>query len=216
MKIVFKLLLLSIVLSIGMLSAQKYSVEAGFISPKQNGTGLSDTYFNGIRVGALAEFDLPNNFSFLTGALYSVVYSNKVQKYSVSSDSVTYTTYGHYIDIPLRIQYSLPIGKDFRIFAFAGPNINVGLAMPQRVNAVLTNDIAELTGIQSVDYGENDLFKEAMISRINFQMGAGGGVQWRNYQLKGGYDFGINSINKIDSSNTLRQSGWYVSLVYQF
>jgi hypothetical protein len=47
-------------------------------------------------------------------------------------------------------------------------------------------------------------------------MGTGGGVQWKNYQLKGGYDFGINSINKIDSSKLLHQSGWYVSLVYQF
>ena len=64
--------------------------------------------------------------------------------------------------------------------------------------------------------GSEDLYKNAMISRINFQMGAGGGVQWKNYQLKGGYDFGINSINKVDTSKLFRQGGWYVSLVYQF
>ncbi len=77
--------------------------------------------------------------------------------------------------------------------------------------------MADYTGIrESLGYDENDLYKKAMISRINFQMGAGGGVQWKNYQLKGGYDFGINSINKVDTSKLLRQSGWYVSLVYQF
>jgi len=56
----------------------------------------------------------------------------------------------------------------------------------------------------------------AKISRLNFQLGAGAGIQWKNYQLKGGYDFGINSINKVDSNRILRHSGWYVSLVYEF
>ena len=148
--------------------------------------------------------------------MYSVVYSNKVQKYGVESDSVTYKTFGHYIDIPLRVQYTLPLGKDFKIFAFAGPNLNIGLAQPQKIISELSDAMADYTGIKSLGYDENDLYKKAMISRINFQMGAGGGVQWKNYQLKGGYDFGINSINKVDTSKLLRQSGWYVSLVYQF
>ena len=66
------------------------------------------------------------------------------------------------------------------------------------------------------EYYENDLYKMAKISRLNFQLGAGAGIQWKNYQLKGGYDFGINSINKVDSNRILRHSGWYVSLVYEF
>lgn len=216
MKSATKILVVLCLFSFGVLSAQTYRAELGFISPKQNGTGLSDTYFNGIRLGATAEFGLKNNFSLLTGAMYSVVYSNKVQKYGVESDSVTYKTFGHYIDIPLRVQYTLPLGKDFKIFAFAGPNLNIGLAQPQKIISELSDAMADYTGIRSLGYDENDLYKKAMISRINFQMGAGGGVQWKNYQLKGGYDFGINSINKVDTSKLLRQSGWYVSLVYQF
>jgi hypothetical protein len=47
-------------------------------------------------------------------------------------------------------------------------------------------------------------------------MSVGGGMQFKNYKLKGGYEFGINSINKIDSSKLLRQNSWFVSLVYQF
>lgn len=216
MKSVSKLLVLLAILSISTLQAQKYSAEIGYINPRQTGKNFSATNFNGVRLGATAEFDLKNNFSFLTGALYSVVYSSKVQRYTPTTDSVTYKTWGHSIDVPLHIQYSLPLGKDFKLFAFAGPNINVGIAQPQKIEAVLTPAMAAYTGIQSKSYSENDLFKEAMIGRLNFQLGAGGGVQWRNYQLKGGYDFGINSINRIDSSKMLHQSGWYVSLVYQF
>ena len=217
MKSTLKLILVSMVLSIGILSAQTYRLEVGFVSPKQSGAELSTNYFSGGRLGVTAEFGLKHNFSLLTGALYSLVYSNKVQYYS-STDSVTYKTFGHSIDIPLRLTYTLPLSKNLKIFGFAGPNINVGIAQPRKTTAVLSSSL-----VQVIDEfgnvptnGSEDLYKNAMISRINFQMGAGGGVQWKNYQLKGGYDFGINSINKVDTSKLFRQGGWYVSLVYQF
>lgn len=217
MKSTLKLILVSMVLSIGILSAQTYRLEVGFVSPKQSGAELSTNYFNGGRLGVTAEFGLKHNFSLLTGALYSLVYSNKVQYYS-STDSVTYKTFGHSIDIPLRLTYTLPLSKNLKIFGFAGPNINVGIAQPRKTTAVLSSSLREVIDEfgNVPTNGSEDLYKNAMISRINFQMGAGGGVQWKNYQLKGGYDFGINSINKVDTSKLYRQGGWYVSLVYQF
>ena len=217
MKSTLKLILDSMVLSIGILSAQTYRLEVGFVSPKQSGAEFSTNYFNGGRLGVTAEFDLKHNFSLLTGALYSLVYSNKVQYYS-STDSVTYKTFGHSIDIPLRLTYTLPLSKNLKVFGFAGPNINVGIAQPRKTTAVLSSSLREVIDEfgNVPTNGTEDLYKSAMISRINFQMGAGGGVQWKNYQLKGGYDFGINSINKVDTSKLFRQGGWYVSLVYQF
>lgn len=216
MKSTLKLILVSMVLSIGILSAQTYRLEVGSVSPKQSGAEFSTNYFNGGRLGVTAEFGLKHNFSLLTGALYSLVYSNKVQYYS-STDSVTYKTFGHSIDIPLRLTYTLPLSKNLKVFGFAGPNINVGIAQPRKTTAVLSSSLREVIEFVNVPTnGTEDLYKSAMISRINFQMGAGGGVQWKNYQLKGGYDFGINSINKVDTSKLFRQGGWYVSLVYQF
>ena len=217
MKSTLKLILVSMVLSIGILSAQTYRLEVGFVSPKQSGAEFSTNYFNGGRLGVTAEFDLKHNFSLLTGALYSLVYSNKVQYYS-STDSVTYKTFGHSIDIPLRLTYTLPLSKNLKVFGFAGPNINVGIAQPRKTTAVLSSSLRQVIDEfgNVPTNGTEDLYKSAMISRINFQMGAGGGVQWKNYQLKGGYDFGINSINKVDTSKLFRQGGWYVSLVYQF
>lgn len=217
MKSTLKLILVSMVLSIGILSAQTYRLEVGFVSPKQSGAEFSTNYFNGGRLGVTAEFGLKHNFSLLTGALYSLVYSNKVQYYS-STDSVTYKTFGHSIDIPLRLTYTLPLSKNLKVFGFAGPNINVGIAQPRKTTAVLSSSLREVIDEfgNVPTNGTEDLYKSAMMSRINFQMGAGGGVQWKNYQLKGGYDFGINSINKVDTSKLFRQGGWYVSLVYQF
>ncbi len=114
----------------------------------------------------------------------------------------------------MRIQYTYQIANYWKVFGFAGPNLNIGLAQPQKITATFTPEstLGKLTGIESGNY---DLFKRALIHRMNFQLGAGGGIQYKNYQLKAGYDFGINSINAVDTGN-LRQGGWYISLSYQF
>jgi hypothetical protein len=51
MKSTLKLILVSMVLSIGILSAQTYRLEVGFVSPKQSGAEFSTNYFNGGRLG---------------------------------------------------------------------------------------------------------------------------------------------------------------------
>lgn len=210
-------------------TAQKYSVEAGYVQPKRSGSQFSTTYFNGVRIGGNVEFELKNNFSLLTGTLYSVVYSDKSQYYS-TSDSVNYKTFGHAIEIPVKVQYSLPVSKNFKFFAFAGPNIAIGLAQPQKVTAVISSatkayitpqipeNMKPFMRVESDSYENNDLYTKSTIQRINLQMSIGGGVQFKNYKLNGGYDFGINSINKVDTSKLmrLRQGGWFVSLVYEF
>ena len=218
MKKVSLLIIAVIMLFNSVVIAQKYRIEFGSVNPTQSGTSFSPNYFYGGRLGATAEFNLKNNFSLLTGALYSLVYSSKVSHYT-STDSVMYSTFNHSVDIPLRLTYNLPLSKDLKIFGFAGPNLNIGLFQPRTTTAILSssviNSINELNGTVPTT-GTDDLYKMGLINRINFQMGAGAGIQWKNYQLKGGYDFGINSINKVDSGKLLHQSGWYVSLVYQF
>ncbi len=224
-------LLFVFMLFFGNMVAQKYGIETGFVQPKQSGSQFRTTYFNGGRLGGSVEFELKNNFSLLTGALYSLVYSDRTQYY-YSTDSVNYKTLNHTIEIPLQVQYSLPVSKNFKFFAFAGPNIGIGLAQPQKVTAVVSattlkefedsklipDNMKPFVRLESDSYVDNDLYVKSMIQRINLQISIGGGVQFKNYKLKGGYDFGINSINKIDTSKlmSLKQSGWFVSLIYQF
>lgn len=215
MKLKSFLLLFITLISIQLASAQTYRLELGSTNPKQSGSQFSTSYFNGGRIGGTVEFELKHNLSLLTGALYSLVYSNKVQNYTYT-DSVRYKTFAHSIDIPIQVNYNLSLNKNLKLIAFAGPNINIGLAQPQKIEVYMTNDLINFTGIDSKDYADNDLYKNALIHRLNFQMVLGGGVQWKDYQVKGGYSFGINSINRIDSSMSLRQSGWFVSVAYQF
>ena len=207
-RISFVIILLSAVCS---LNAQTYHLEIGYNNPHRFGSNVSSTNFNGIKIGGTVEFKFKNNFSLLTGALYNMVYSNKLQKYP-NADSVTYMSFGHSIDIPVRLQYSYPFSKDFKVFGYAGPNLNVGLSQFQGTISTLSATETAYTGIVS---NTKDLYKTSTLNRLNLQVGIGGGVQWKKYQLKAGYDFGVNTLN-VSGSNKLYQSGWYVSLAYEF
>ncbi|MBP6610483.1 MAG: hypothetical protein KA206_05260 [Paludibacter sp.] len=211
------------------LVAQKYSVEAGYVQQQRYGKQFKTNYFDGFKAGANIQFDLKHNFSLLTGGLYQFLYSENTQYFTASDTvNVNYKTMSHSIEIPLQVQFSLPVSKNFKFFAYAGPNISIGLFQPQKVTAsipapmkdgldnLIPENMKDFIRLESDSYANNDLYKKNIIQRINLQMSIGGGAQYKNYRLKSGYDFGINSINKIDSNNVLRQRGWYVSLVYQF
>jgi len=212
MKKAFKFqLILSFLVVACIVNAQKYRLEVGYTNPDRFETNVSSTYFNGIQLGGTAEFDLKNNVSLLTGVLYNFVYSNKIQTYP-NRDSVIYSSFGHFLDIPLRVIYSLPINKNLRFFGFAGPNLNIGLFQNQNITS---NMSTSLNLINNIIPGKTDFYKNSILNRLNLQIGVGGGVQWKNYQLKSGYDFGINDLNKTTLGNQY-QKGWYVTFAYEF
>jgi hypothetical protein len=212
MKTVLKISLLVLIFSLSINStAQKYAIEIGYTNPAKHGTNFSPTYFYGGRIGGTANFDLKNNLSLLTGALYSYVYSDKLIGYP-NSGLVTQKTTGQFIDIPIHVLYSLPISKTLKVFGYAGPNINIGLSQKQDITSTLTY----LPGNPLyVKPESSDLFSDKLLNRINLQIGLGGGIQWKKYQIKSGYDFGVTNLNKIDTGN-LFQRGWYVSFSYEF
>lgn len=211
-----KLFLLMMV--IGLTSAtfaQKIYLEGGYFNPKRVGPSTGDTYFDAVRLGALYEYDWKYNVSFQTGLLYNIGYSNRVQRFTTPSDSVRYQTWNHSLEIPLRAVYSVTLFKTIRLFGFAGPNIQIGLLQNQQVDANLSQALIDLTGIQSGNYnlyGSAPLDKN--LHRINLQLGLGGGVQWRQYLLKSGYDWGVNNLDRT-KSDYLTQGNWYVSFAYQ-
>lgn len=195
-------------------NAQIYRIEVGVNNPDRYGSGVSSSFFKGIKLGGTAEYQLKNNFSLLTGALYNFVYSDKVEGYP-GSTSVKYASTGHFMDIPVRLTYTLPLSKTLKVFGFAGPNFNIGLFQNMKITSTLTYPVTSPFYIQprTVDlYSGND--SEYQLNRLNLQIGIGGGVQWKKYQLKAGYDFGINNLNKLSSGN-LNQKGWYISVAYQ-
>lgn len=177
-------------------------LEVGYNNPTQYKTTLygdSTTFFNGVKVGLTTDYKINNNFSLLVGALYNLVYSDRLQIYS-NAKSVRYVKYAHYINVPVQLIYNLPVSNDFKFFALAGPTLNIGLGQMQ----------STLSTVATIPSAYTNMYNSSL-NRLDLQIGAGGGVQWKRYQLKGGYDFGLLNLDRL-SIGGLYQKGWYVSL----
>jgi hypothetical protein len=207
-----KLLLLTFLTVSISLSAQKIYLEGGYLNPYRYGAKTSDYYFDAVRLGVLYEHNLKYNFGIQTGALLNAGYSHKYQLYGQTPDSVDYTTRNFSLDIPAHLVYHQKLFWGISMFGYVGPTLQIGLFQPQTINSNLSEAYTQLTGITS---GERDLYSyDQGVRRINLQLGTGGGFQWKKYILKGGFDWGINSLDRSGYDRVL-QRNWHVSFVYQ-
>ncbi|MBO8459110.1 MAG: outer membrane beta-barrel protein [Bacteroidetes bacterium] len=189
-----------------------FRIEAGYIQPYQFGEGYRTTYFHGGKIGATVDFDIKYGMSIQTGLYYLMAYGTNSQSYPHLSEYVDYSTTMYQLDIPVRFSYTIKIWKDLSLFAFAGPTFNIGLAMPEKADAHLSAITEEMTGIQS---GTTNLYCKKVLP-FNFMLGAGGGIQWKNYRLQSGYDFGMHNIYRNTYGYIMKQWNWFASFSYAF
>lgn len=163
------------------------------------------------RVGISLEYPLQYNFGITAGLNYNFGYGKKSQYYVAPKDTITYKYFNHSLNIPVRLNYTLPIFWNMKVFGYAGPNFIIGIAEPMTVtNAKFDNQLTDTYwDIKSENY--DNYSRET--KRFDIQLGAGGGIQWRQYRVKSGYDWGILNASKIGGYQ--HNNGWYVSFEYE-
>ena len=221
MKKIFVISLIFITLSstISVLRAQTFRVEGGYSQPRIYSSEISHRFLHGINLGVSVEIDIPQVefLSLHTGLSYSYMFGVNSQKYFFShhNDSIRISTQGHQLRIPIHLQASQTVFRVIRGTVFAGPSINIGLAMPQTTTTTIRCE----EGLQWLEdlghrVGTFDLY-DGRLRRFNLQLDAGLGLEWWNLQLRGGYSLGLNNLSQMDFHRQ-RQSGWFVSLGYRF
>ena len=171
-----------------------YRIEAGYIQPYQFGEGYRTTYFHGGKIGATVDFDIKYGMSIQTGVYYLMAYGTNSQSYPHLSEYVDYSTTMYQLDIPVRFSYTIKIWKDLSLFAFAGPTFNIGLAMPEKADAHLSQITEQMTGIHS---GTVNLYKDEVLP-FNFMLGAG------------------HNIYRNPYNHVMKQWNWFTSFSYAF
>ena len=189
-----------------------WRIEAGYVQPYQFGDGYRTTYFHGGKLGALVDVNFKYNLSLQTGLTYSLAYGVNRQNYPYLGEYVRYSTQLHQLDVPVRAMYKIQLPKQFALFAFAGPTFQVGLYAPEKSESHLSELTAANTGIVS---GVTNLYVERVLP-FNFMLGLGGGLEWRDYRLQAGYDFGLHNLYRNDLGCKMYQRNWFVSFSYAF
>lgn len=217
-----------------------WRLEVGYAQNQQR--SLNNTYANpflhGVKVGATVDFNLPYHFSIQTGLALGLTYGQIEQHWrSLTQESVQaeYIRHGYnqyYLEVPVRAFYRINLWKELNLFFYGGPKLQIGLAeldwqkhhlSEQALNwlsqtGVPTANHDRYSAWQYTDKNGDTQVRDRELKRCNIQMGLGGGLEWAQYRLVAGYDFGLNNLANFKPTPTTHmwQWGWYVSFAYKF
>ena len=221
MKKLFKAVFISaLVLTSASLNAQ--SINVGYVSTTPtvkigDGDVEPGDAIKGITAGFGYDINILNGLGISTGLNYTYAWDKEKTTESlpfVGDFSFTAKSVDHYIDVPVRLSYTLSFSDDFKVFGFAGPKFVYAVAGKTTFSAS-----SDLTGdIDLSEYMEdfNHYDKEMETSRFDIKAGLGAGVQFNNIVLKAGYDWGLLNQYTGDFDLTAKSNQFYVTLGWAF
>ena len=109
------------------------------------------------------------------------------------------------IDVPVLLNYSISINRDFSITPFVGPMLSLGLT-GKTVTSTHENILNTTTETTYDWYGDN-----GHMNRFNLYLVAGGNIRFSSFNLFGGYRMGLLNVT-TESNSTLKPSGMFVGL----
>lgn len=160
---------------------------------------LTPTIYNGFKVGVVYDATLVAGFGYSLGLNYTFG-AHKTDWEQIGS--LTYPRkqileWYHQLEIPVDWQYKFEIAKNTWLMLYTGPTIQCGLAFKQNTSTQNSPN-AEAVLKKDDRYTMDNNFA---LKRINVTWGVGAGFQYKNYFLRGGYDFGIINPYKAQTFN---------------
>lgn len=203
-----------------------YRIEAGYVQNQQRTlrNNWSDPFTHGVKIGFTADFNLPYHFSMQTGASLCATYGRIDQHWrSMNAESVQveYLRHGineYYLEVPIRAYYNQKLWRELNMFFFTGPKIAIGLAQMDFMTDHLSDVTRQWLTDEGIRVSNYERYGVNELRRLNIQYGLGGGMEWAQYRVVAGYDFGLNNLvkTKITPDSHMWEWGWYVSFAYKF
>ncbi len=180
--------------------AQDLSIGAGYLNSTTTTTvasGSSAFGMNGFYGGVGAQKDLNDLLGISTGLYYSYLTGTTSASALGGLFSGSNKMTEHYINVPVQLNLGFDLAKGVRLFAFAGPTVNVGLIS----KSVTSASVGGHGGSSSTDnYADNSNY-----GRFDVMLGGGAGIKVANFKIFGGYNYGMLDRNKA-SDVTVRRS----------
>lgn len=142
--------------------------------------------------GITADMALTDNFYLITGLDFQT--KGAKSKPDVGQE-VKFNPM--YLQIPVHAAYKFDIATDTRFVVEAGPYFAYGIG-------------GKMKGEE-----KHNIFKDDRFKRFDLGLGAGIGVEYKMFALKGGYDFGLLDISDM-SGIKARNHNAYLTLGYRF
>ncbi len=184
-------------------TAQKQSlgVQLGFTEPILRENTASDTkklsnttVINGLKVGFIYDATLVKGFGMTLGLNYCfAAYAGKwtVENHVYVAKKVRTSHLMHSLELPIEWQYKFNIATDTWLIAYTGPTLQYNFSFKSTV--ARRNEATGQTSSESSNHYQTDADNDGNLdySPFNIQWGVGAGFQYKNYYIRGGYNFGI-------------------------
>ena len=119
----------------------------------------------------------------------------------------------YYLNIPVHVGYKLPVAKNVKIFAEAGPYMAIGLFGSGKYTEK-QYDEGFKNLIESKKYDNGNPFKNNQ-KRFDWGLGGNIGVElFNHYQLSVGYDWGLKEI--LGKNTSMKNKTFMISASYLF
>jgi len=173
------------------LSAQ-VGIQVGYANVNEI-TENASAVANGFVIGPVSEYNLMQNLDLRFGVLYTLLLGTEKNAIFVALPGSSYS--GHFVDVPVQAQYSFEIAPSLKIFAFAGPTINFGIAQKAVHKSTLLGSEVKTTYNRYDDFNNDD---KGDFSRFDLKLGLGAGARYDKFELRVGYDWGMLDMNTTD------------------
>ena len=173
----------------------RFGVTAGM-----NVSNITDSEMDsriGFHVGAKAEYNITDNLYGNAALLFSQKGCKKEE------GGVERTSNPGYLELPIHIGYRFKMGDKVSIFGETGPYFAYGIC---------GKDKLEGTGVADYDV---KFFDYDNVNKFDFGWGVKAGVEYANFQIGLGYEYGITKVFDIDDVKP-HNSNFMVSVAYMF
>lgn len=213
----------------------QFGIEAGFVNSrytqKSGDNKVTDDPLNGFNVGLNYDINIVKGLSIQPGISYTFL-TDKEQSENIANIQKGKMTVEHYLNVPIRIQYSVEVLRGLKIYAFTGPTFSVGLAGKKNYSVEGSILGASINGDYSYDYfsgkvSSDNISKDVLdkintgnfptYNRFDILYGVGAGVTLFDIiEVKGGYDWGL--LNRLKDTDDARMSRnqFFVSVAFRF
>jgi hypothetical protein len=186
------LLVLMVLFCVITVSAQgfKLGVKAGFnasnmtnLTQSLEGEGFKNPFKPGFQLGVVAQYMLTSQFGLETGLSYSQIGG----KLKIDVADITTTLNPSYLQLPITALYKFSVGQDLFLYPQAGIYLGYG------IGGKIRGEGSDL-GTDVNFFGKFD--GEQIFNRFDAGLTGSLNLQYANFVLGAGYDYGLTKVNK--------------------
>lgn len=162
-------------------------------------TTLETTMMSGAQIGLSYDATIAKGFGTVIGLNYTYgTYHSKWEAVSdFSTDKKCYRDNYQGLDLFVDWQYKFEIAGDTYLILYTGPSIGVALALREQEYIRSADGTQYKQTRYGYEYRDNEAFED--YKRVNVTWGIGAGFQFKQFFLRGGYDFGLFNPYKHDT-----------------